>query len=188
MKSTYILMIVLLAAPLTADATVIAYADDDTLFSKADIVVDAKVWRWDLRNSNYEATDYELEALECFKGCKKGEFFTMSSLGVSSTREQVGSHETIAGAPHPETGDRVIVYLSKHPDGSNHILGLGLGFFKLHYNNELKRFIAHRETETLFLLRPSNRVARDASNQVLVPTDSFASDVIEKLRNKAKGR
>ena len=186
MLKSHLALLVCALAPLTAHATSVAYQSDDMLFKNADIVMTAKVWRF---AEAYDHTNYELEARECFKGCQSGQFVVMTSPGVSQKRPVEGLHEQIDGAPHPQLNDELIIYLIAMPDGRYQPLSLGLSVYTMKFNAALKRYIAHRETDQLFVAKPTSGLpARAAQNQVLELNDKFATDVIASLRKKAKAQ
>jgi hypothetical protein len=180
-----VLFVLLVVWATDAQATMVVYENDDDLFAKAGVVMVGKVWRWEIRQTPFfEVTDYELEALECFKGCERGQFLIMSVPGVQPGRGDT-PHEEIAGAPHAEVGENLIVYLHRTPAGEHALISLGLSQFKLRYDAIQRRYMAHRQIEALALMARPSGPARDGQGTVYVPKTRLASEVLLGLRKKA---
>lgn len=179
-------------SPSAAMATSIAYFTDDELFDMAEVVMVGVVWRRDVDRSGYPRTEYEVEAEECFKGCKARNFVTMSYMGAPA--DELGPNdEWVMGMPAPKTGSRIIVYLYRSPTGRLVPISMGLSQFTVFYHPELKRHIAHREVDEVAIFLPAasptaKREGRADSYEVAIPRDVLATDVVESLRKKRARR
>ncbi len=163
---------------------VINYTDEQ-LFDMADVVVLASVWRSEAVDDGETMphTNYEIEAVDCFKGCDKGSWLVARSPGYKE-HNQYGNRVAVAGALELETGDRVITYLKRMPGGDLVPISLGLSVFRLHYQPVLKRYIARRLIQGLSLVTPG----RDAPEEVVASPDRFAMDVVDSLRRLSAAR
>ncbi len=175
-----------LAVSLPAHATSVIYYDDDTLFDMADVVALGVVWRREVDRRGYPRTEYEIQTEECFKGCRSRDFIIMNLIGAPA--DDLGPRdEWFMGQPSAKPGARIIVYLKRNELGQLELISLGLSQYTLSYSAKLKRHMAHREIDQVAILRPA-RPGREASGDIALPRDRFASDVIDELRAAAKKR
>jgi hypothetical protein len=158
---------------------------DEQLFDMADVVVLASVWRREAVDDGQTLphTNYEIEAVDCFKGCQKGAWLIARSPGHTA-RDEFGHRVTVSGSVELATGDRVITYLKRMPNGDLVPISLGLSVFRLHYQPVLKRYIARRLIKGLSLVTPG----REAQPDVESSPDRFAMDVVDSIRQLAVAR
>lgn len=198
----WVLASVLLAS--SAQATVIVYQSDAELFEQSDVVAVAKVWRKHTELHEGSVTSvYELELTESLKGpLPKGSFTLMRSFGGElevDDEAQTGSGSRagvdlggigtyLAGAPHPQPGSTIIVFLAK-PDtgGEFFVTGFTLGQYELRYDARLKRQMAHRDVDAVdIVLRTPTRDGE--VQRALVPSERLASPLLDELRQLAKDK
>ncbi|MCC6809719.1 MAG: hypothetical protein IT381_19985 [Deltaproteobacteria bacterium] len=189
-SATFAFFLVALVAAATqrADATMVIFRSDEELFDESSIIVQGVVWR---RTALFAAngmprTEYEIEAVECFKGCKKGQWIVAHAPGINFETED-GESAPVVGSPVLEPGDRVIAYLSRAQGGAYVPLSLGLSIYKLHYHPVLKRFIARRQVDNLTVIN-NDAPTRDENGEVAVTRDRFAGELTETLRAQATKR
>lgn len=171
--------LLLLCASAPAFATTVQYHDDDELFAMADAVIVGHVWR---ELVSFEAgmtrSRYEIQVQESLKGPKAGEYIVVQTPGGESP--EFGGGEFIAGSPHPKPGADVIVFLAKHGNEYG-VLSLALGHYELRYDAGIHRYLTHRDTASLALVKPG-------SQAVLVPEDQLATEVLAHLRKLSAER
>lgn len=118
-----------------ASATTIQKLSFDQLTDTADIVVSGTVTRswadWDA-DHKYIWTHYEVSVLSQLKG----------SAGSTVQIDEVGgvvggSGMTVAGTPVYQTGDKVLVFLTRWPGGHLRTTGWGQGKYRIDANNRL---------------------------------------------------
>lgn len=170
----------LLLSASQADATMVAYMADETLFDRATIVVQGVVWSRVSVESVIPAVQLEVEAVECFKGCKKGEWLAafMPDKGV-------------VGTPDLQPGDRVILYLQlrPHQGGARLVpISLGLSVYKLRYHSIMKRYLAERQIENLGVMLPARPGRDEESREITVARDRLAADFLIELRDLGSKR
>jgi hypothetical protein len=168
------------AMALRADATMVVYYSDELLFDTADIVVQGVTWRRSKVDNAFPAREYEIEAVECFKGCKPGDYLVM-----------YGPGEGIVGAPDVPVGSRVILYLKKTQAGTREVLApisLGMSVYKLEYNAVLKRFFAQRQIDNLSALLPAVAGRDEGNKEVQLARDRLAAEFVDEIRALAGKR
>jgi hypothetical protein len=179
-------LLLCLTLPTSAHATTIAYYTDEELFDRADLVLMGIVWSRDVHREGPPFTGYEIETIECFKGCAPKQFITMHMPGVPRD-ELTATDEWYMGMPSPKVGSRVIVYL-KYTEDKIWLapISLGLGHYTLYYSAGQKRFIAHRDVDDVAILKPATP-GREGEEAV-VPRDRIATEVVSEIRKLAAKR
>ena len=184
MKRAWFVAVMLWAC--VAQATMIVYQTDAELFAKAEVVAVAEIWRREpMRRGSSVFTDYELEITESLKGPLRAGTFTFVRTIGGELEDGEGTY--VAGAPHPPEHSTVVVFLSRQPDGIYTLTGFTLGHHELRYDARLRRYFAHRDIDAIEVTRRSP--TRDGVNEnVTIPADRLASQVIDELRQMAVAR
>lgn len=171
----------MIAVALRADATMVVYYSDELLFDSADVVLQGVAWRRaKVEQGWFPHREYEVEAVECFKGCKKGDYVIMQGPG-----------DGIVGAPDFQPGSRVILYLTwAEIDGKRVLtpISLGLSVYKLNYNPVMKRYFAQRQIDNIAALLPAVAGRDETNREVTLARDRFATEFIDEIRALASKR
>ena len=170
---------VVLAMSSPALATMVEYRTDEELFDKADAVVVGHVWRETVAaEGGMIRSRYEIQVQEALKGEKVGHFIVVQTLGGEDPYG--GGGEFVAGSPHPKPGSDVILFLMKHGDEYG-VLSMALGHYELRYDAGMHRYFTHRDLASIALMKAG-------SEEVLVPEDQLATEVLAHLRKVSAGR
>jgi hypothetical protein len=173
-----------------AEATTVAFRSDEQLFDEASVVVLGTVSRREalLPRGGTPVTAYELQAIECFKGCRPGETLVALTPGFNFENES-GLKVPVAGSPALVPGERVLMYLTRtRAEGPLVPISLGLSIYTMRFDPLQKRYLAHRQVDGLSILSEA-RAGKDAApREVQVASERVESELTAALRKLAQER
>lgn len=170
----------------TASATTVAKLSFEELTDQADIVVSGSITRswaaWDSEHK-YIWTHYELSVLSTIKGAP-GQSVEFEELGGVVD----GTGMNVAGTVTYQTGEKVLIFLTRQPNGYLRTTGWGQGKYSIDASNQLHGDASLRNVDLVAVPAGGSPAAVSAVRSLNgLSLNDAAQKVVSRVRAHAQG-